>query len=305
MEKAAKKANIRALLCPAIFNNTPESGSLEKTWNHVSSLIKTKGKDNEGLVKFGIGPHAPYTVPEEYLLKILDLASEYALPIHIHLNETKREVDEAKESYGMSPIEYMHHIGLTKAKILGAHCVHTSSKERQIMKDTKMTVLHNPQSNLKMTSGIAPIYQYLDQGIDVVVGTDGNASNNDLGMLEELATTAMLQKYLANDAEVLNNAEVLSLGTVNGLRALGIASTGISDNSVADLTLLSLDRSHSWPQNDPLSNVIYSSASSDVNDLIVNGNFVYSDKEHLVLDKWKIIEKCTDISQRIIHEIGK
>lgn len=304
IEKAAKEANIRALLCPSIFDNTPESGSLEKTWDHVSSLIRTKC-NNKGLVKYGIGPHAPYTVPKEFLLKILDLALEFSLPIHIHLNETKREVDEAKENFGMSPIEYMQHLSITKAKILGAHCVHTSPKEWQIMKEAQITVLHNPQSNLKMTSGIAPVYQYLDQGIDVVVGTDGNASNNDLGMLEELATTAMLQKYLSNDPEVLDNPKVLTLGTVNGLKTMGLDSTGISNNSIADLTVLSLDKSHSWPQNDPLSNVIYSSSSSDVNDLIVNGNFVYCEKKHLTLDKWKIIEKCTEISQRILNEIGK
>jgi len=305
IERAAKEANIRALLCPSIFDNTPESGSLEKTWKHVSSLLKEKCKNNDGLVKYGLGPHAPYTVPKEYLLKVLNLASKYSISIHIHLNETKREVDEAKEKFGMSPIEYVQSIGLTQAKILAAHCVHTSPKEWKIMKDSKITVLHNPQSNLKMTSGIAPIYKYLEQGIDVVVGTDGNASNNDLGMLEELTTTAMLQKYLSNDSEVLNNAEVLTLGTINGLRAMSVNSTGISENSVADLTLLSLDKSHSWPQNDPLSNVIYSSSSSDVSDLIVNGTFVYRNKKHLTLDKWKIIEQCTEISQRILHDIGK
>ncbi|TFG08416.1 amidohydrolase [Candidatus Heimdallarchaeota archaeon] len=305
IEKAAKKANIRALLCPSIFNNTPESGSIEKTWNHVSSLLELKCKNNKGLVKYGIGPHAPYTVPKEYLLKIFNLASKYSIPIHIHLNETKREVDEAKENFGLTPIEYIQNLGLDKAKILAAHCVHTSPKEWKIMKDAEITVLHNPQSNLKMTSGIAPVYKYIEQQIDVVVGTDGNASNNDLGMLEELATTAMLQKYLANNPEVLKNAEVLTLGTINGLKAMGIDSFGISENSPADLTLLSLDRSHSWPQNNPLSNVIYSSSSSDVSDLIVNGTFVYRSKKHLTLDKSQILEKCTEISQRILHDIGK
>jgi 5-methylthioadenosine/S-adenosylhomocysteine deaminase len=213
-------------------------------------------------------------------MKVLDLASKYSLPIHIHLNETKREVDEAKEKFGMSPIEYMKHLGLTEAKILGAHCVHTSQEEWKIMKDADITVLHNPQSNLKMTSGIAPVYQYLEQGIEVVVGTDGNASNNDLGMLEELTTTAMLQKYLASDPRVLNNSTVLSLGSISGLRVMDVDSTGISNDSVADVTLLSLDKSHSWPQNDPISNVVYSSSSSDVSDLIVNGDFVYQDKNH-------------------------
>ncbi len=305
IEKAAKEAKIRALICPSVFDNTPESGSLENTWIHVSNLLESKGKQNEGLVKFGVGPHAPYTVPKEYLSKISDLASKYSLPIHIHLNETKREVDEAIQNFGMSPIEYMKHLEITKEKILGAHCVHTSPKEWQIMKESNITVLHNPQSNLKMTSGIAPVFQYLEQGIDVVVGTDGNASNNDLGMLEELTTTAMLQKYLANDPSVLDNAVVLTLGSIQGMKAMGIDSEGISTNSPADLTLLSLQRSHSWPQNKPLSNVIYSSSSSDVTDLIVNGEFVFKDGEHLTLDKWHILEKCAAISNRILTDMEK
>ena len=305
IEKAVKNANIRALLCPSIFDNTPESGSLEKTWIYVSNLLQSKNHYNESLVKYGIGPHAPYTVPEEYLLKIRDLAAKLFLPIHIHLNETKKEVDEAIQNFGKSPIQYIHHLGLTKEKILGAHCVHTSPKEWQIMKEQNITVLHNPQSNLKMTSGIAPVYKYLELGINVVVGTDGNASNNDLGMLEELATTAMLQKYLANDPSVMDNASTLTLGSIQGLKAMNIESQGISLNSIADLTLISLEKSHSWPQNNILSNVIYSSSSSDVTDLIINGKFIYQNKEHITLDKWSIIEKCSKISQRILTDITK
>ena len=305
IEKAAQEAKIRALLCPSLFDNTPESGSLENTWNHVSNLLHAKSSSKGGLVKFGIGPHAPYSVPEEYLYKVLDIASKHSLPIHIHLNETKKEVDEAKNNFKMSPIEYIHKLGLTREKVLGAHCVHTSEEDQRIMRITDFTVLHNPQSNLKMTSGIAPVHQYLEMGIDVAVGTDGNASNNDLGMLEELTTTAMLQKYLTNDPKVLNNSQALMLGTVNGMKALGVKSSGISDNSVADITLLSFDKSHSWPQNEPLSNVIYSSSSSDVSDLIVNGEFVYENRKHLTLDKEHILEKCSSISERILTEMAK
>jgi 5-methylthioadenosine/S-adenosylhomocysteine deaminase len=305
IEKAVKESGIRALLCPSVFDNTPESGSLDKTWKHVRNLVSSKTSDKKTLVNYGIGPHAPYTVPKDYLLDIKDLASKYSLPIHIHLNETKKEVEEAETNLGDTPIEYIHKIGLTEEKILGAHCVHTTDKEREIMQQTNITVLHNPQSNLKMTSGIAPVYQYLDLGINVAVGTDGNASNNDLGMIEELTTTAMLQKYLANDPKIADNAEILKLGTLSGMKAMGIESKGISKNSLADITILSLEKSRWWPQNDPLSNVIYSSSSSDVSDLIVNGRIVYLNKKHQLLDKEKIIEKCSSIAKKILTEMGK
>ena len=304
IEKAVKKSGIRALLCPSVFDNTPESGSLDNTWKHVRNLISSKATNIDSLVNYGIGPHDPYTVPEDYLLKVKDLASQFSIPIHIHLNETIEEVKEAKEKLGNTPIEYVHKVGLTEEKILGAHCVHTTNREREIMSKTNFTVLHNPQSNLKMTSGIAPIYQYLDLGIDVTVGTDGNASNNDLGMIEELTTTAMLQKYLANDPKVMKNAEVLKLGMINGMKTLGIETEGISEKSIADITILSLEKSHWWPQNDPLSNLIYSSSSSDVTDMIVNGRFVYLNRVHQLLDKEKIIEKCSSIAHKILTEMG-
>ena len=123
-------------------------------------------------------------------------------------------------------------------------------------------------------------------------------------MIEELTTTAMLQKYLANDPKVMKNAEVLKLGTINGMKTLGIETEGISEKSIADITILSLEKSHWWPQNDPLSNLIYSSSSSDVTDMIVNGRFVYLNRVHQLLDKEKIIEKCSSIAHKILTEMG-
>lgn len=305
IEKATKEAKIRALICPSVFDNTPESGSIENTWKHVSNLLNNKIPDEKKLVNFGIGPHAPYTVPEEFMNKIKELSLKNSLAIHIHLNETTREVKEALENFGMSPIEYAHKLGLTQCKILAAHCVDTSPNDWNIMKNSDFTVLHNAQSNLKMSSGVAPIYKYLDMGINVAVGTDGNASNNDLGMIEEISTAAMLQKYKSNNPKVLENSTAIKLGTINGMKALGVNSTGISKNSIADLTILSLEKSHSWPQNNVISNVVYSSSSSDVTDLIVNGNIVYKNREHLTLNKEQILEKCSKISERIITEMAK
>lgn len=305
IEKAANEANIRALLCPSVFDNTPESGSLENTWKHVSNLVKRKTSKEKGLVKYGVGPHAPYTVPEEYLLEIADVAAQLDIPVHIHLNETKQEINEANKQFKMSPIQYIHSLGLTDLKILGAHCVHTNEEDMNIMKSSDFTVLHNPQSNLKMANGIAPIYKYLNLGINVAIGTDGNASNNDLGMLEEISTAAILQKYLADNPKVMYNSQILSIGTISGMKALGVPSSGISKGSVADITLLSYEKSHSWPQNDPLSNVIYSSSSSDVSDLFVNGNLVYENRKHKTLNKIKIIEKCSKISEKILTAMRK
>ena len=124
-------------------------------------------------------------------------------------------------------------------------------------------------------------------------------------MIEELSTAAMLQKHLSQNPKVLDNSQALRLGTINGMKALGVQSQGITEKSKADLTILSLEKSHSWPQNNIVSNIIYSSSSSDVSDLIINGKLVYFNKEHQTLNKEKIIEKCSTISERIITEMGK
>ncbi len=305
IENAVEEAGIRALICPSVFDNTPESGDLDKTWKSVQKFLLSKRNSKNGLIKYGIGPHAPYSVPKEYLLDIIDFASRHSLPVHIHLSETLHEVKESLIKYDLSPIEYIHKIGLTDLKILGAHCVHTNEKDCKIMQTTDFTVLHNPQSNLKMASGIAPIHKYAKTGIKIALGTDGSASNNDLGILEEMNIAAVLQKYLANDPTVMNNAYTLSLGTISGMRTLGVNTVGLSEGSPADITILSLENSHSWPQNNPLSNIIYSSSSSDTSDLIVNGKFVYFNKKHQTLDKHKILDKCSSISQSILSEMGK
>ncbi|MHA1302417.1 MAG: amidohydrolase [Candidatus Heimdallarchaeaceae archaeon] len=310
IEKAVKEAKIRSLLCPSLFDNTPESGSLESTWKHISKFLQSRNtKKNQNsescLIRFGIGPHAPYTVPEEYLLKVSDLAEKYCLPIHIHLNETKKEVYDFISKFGVSPFEYLEQLGLLKYKTLGAHCVHTSEHDREIMKKYNVTVLHNPQSNLKLASGVAPVHNYLKRGIEVAIGTDGNASNNNLDMLEELRTAALLQKYKADDPTVITNAQALFMGSISGSRALGVENPGLLRGSPADITILSLDASHAWPQNDPLSNVVYSSSSQDTNDLIVNGRFVYKNKEHQTLDKIRIVETSAKIAERILTDMGK
>lgn len=304
IKEAAQQAKIRALLCPSVFDNTPEYGSLENTWKEVKkNLISELSKKEEHLVRWGIGPHAPYTVPKDYLLEIKDFAVEYNIPIHIHLSETDIEVINAKKEFGATPIEYIDRIGLTEAKILGAHCVHTTKRDIEIMKNNDFVVLHNPQSNLKLASGIAPIVSYLKNNIQVALGTDGNASNNDLGILEEMNTLALLQKYKTNDPSALQNEQALKIATVNGMKAMGIEYSGISRNSTADLTILSLESSHSWPQINPISNIVYSSSSKDVTDVLVNGYLVYENKKHKTLNKEEIIKKCEKISEKIISEI--
>jgi len=308
IEKVVKESKLRALLCPSLFDGTPETGSIEDTWNHIKKFLHSRNniiKEKDSLLKYGIGPHAPYTVPKEYLLKVSEIAEKYNIPIHIHISETEKEVSDFRKQHQLTPLEYLENLSLLKNKILAAHCVYPSGRDYEIMKKYKVTVLHNPQSNLKLSSGIAPVFKYIEKNIDVVVGTDGNASNNNLDVLEEVRTAALLQKFLAKDPTVLQNYTALKIGTTAGSKIFGLEKAGIIENAIADITLFSLSGAHSWPQNDIISNVLYSASSGDVNDLIVNGNFLYLNREHQTLNKERIIEKSTKIAERILCEIRK
>lgn len=232
-------------------------------------------------------------------MEIKEFAIENELPIHIHLCETQTEVLNAKKQFGMTPIEYINSLGITEAKILGAHCIHTTKREQKIMSRKKFVVLHNPQSNLKLASGIAPIVEYIKNNIKVAIGTDGNASNNDLGIIEEMTTMSLLQKYKTNDPSVLPNSETIKIASINGMGALGEKYAGIDKNSLASLTILTLENSHSWPQINPISNIVFSSSSLDANDVIVKGEVIYENKKHKTLNKKEIVRRCEKITQKI------
>ncbi len=310
IEKAVNKGKMRALLCPSVFDNTPEFGSIDNTWKNVRRFLNSRlsaSSDNsrQSLVSYGVGPHAPYSVPEEYLLDISEFARSHRLPVHIHINETSSEVKEFINKYNLRPIEYLNKIGFLENKILAAHGVHVSDEEKRILKKYNVTILHNPQSNLKLSSGIAPLDNFLKMGINVAIGTDGCGSNNNLDMLEEIRYAALLQKFLTGDPRVIPNNQALFLGTIAGARAMGIKNYGIAKGSVADITVLSLDAAHNWPVHNSLSNIVYSMSSNDVSDVIVNGIFLLKNKKHQTINKEIVINEVNKIVNRILSKIGK
>lgn len=294
--RSVVKSGIKALLCPSVFENCPEGKTIEKQFAIAKNFVEEwQGKHER--VSVGIGPHAPYTVSDDYLASIAEFACRKNIHVHIHLSETEWENKESIKRFGETPAERLHRIGILNEKTLLAHCVHLTQKDVELIANSKATILHCPQSNLKLSSGIAKI-ENLRKSINVLIGTDGNASNNNLDVLEELRTACMLQKYLFGPEAMPLACAFKMVSSNAGL--LGCSYRGeIEVGMPADIAVVPLQKPHLQPVHDILSNVIYSANGTDVRDLIVDGKIVMKDYRILTFDEEKVIEKAKSIGECI------
>jgi 5-methylthioadenosine/S-adenosylhomocysteine deaminase len=236
----------------------------------------------DGRINVSLGPHAPYTCAPEFLALVSDLAGELGAKVHIHLAETLDEISQIRERYGKTPIEYARDAGLFKYKVIGAHCVHLTEGDMEIMKEYGVSAVHNPQSNMKLASGIAPVQRMQALGINVALGTDSSCSNNNLDMISEMKSAALLQKVGLMDAEALPAVKAIEMATKNGAKALSIDdSVGMLKAGMkADLILVDMNKPHLYPQHDLISNTVYAACGGDVAYTIVDGK-VLLDKGNL------------------------
>ncbi len=217
--------------------------------------------------------HSTYTASEKMLDTVREFKEEYGISFATHASENQAEVDSVRERYGKSPIAVLHEHGLLDEYTVLAHCVKVDQEELDLLSETGTNVAHCPESNLKLGSGIAPVAGMLERGINVCLGTDGAASNNDLNILGELRTAALLQKGVNHDPEALNTMQALEMVTINGARAYHLdAEIGsLEAGKKADLVLIDLDQPHLTPNHDPAANLIYAAAKTDVDTVIING----------------------------------
>jgi 5-methylthioadenosine/S-adenosylhomocysteine deaminase len=258
------------------------------------------------LIVPSIAPHAPYTSTQEILQASAQLAVEFDVPLHTHLSETALEVENSRNEHGMPVIPYVKKQNLFDAKVLAAHCVHVDDGEILTLFHHGAGVAHNPSSNLKLASGIAPVIKMLDAGLNVGIGTDGAASNNDLDMFEEMRLAAFVAKSSTGDPTALPARKVLEMATRLGAEALHIGdSTGsIEPGKHADLIVVNLDTLHSSPrfrrdENGIYAQIVYAAHSSDVCDVMVNGRWIMRERELLTLDPEELIYQTESYSKRI------
>ncbi len=253
-----------------------------------------------------IGPHAAYTCTEEILRATAELALKYDVPLQIHIAETALEEENSRNEYGMPVVPYLKKLQLFDAKVLAAHCVHLDEGEISTLQHYHTGVAHNPSSNLKLASGFAPVMKMLETGLDVGIGTDGPASNNDLDMFEEIRLAALLAKNVSEDPTALPARTALSMATRLGANALHIGDlTGsLEPGKRADLILVDLSGLHASPRfrRDPsglYAQLVYTAKSSDVQDVMVNGRWLMRDRQITCLDEKELLRQADDYARKI------
>ncbi|MCK4260700.1 MAG: amidohydrolase [Halanaerobiales bacterium] len=258
----------------------------------------------DGRIHTMLGPHAPYTCPPDYLKRILKIADELNVPLHIHLCETETEIKTIKDQYGKTPIQLMAEVGLFEYPVLAAHCVHLTDEDFAIMKQAKaLGIAHNPQSNMKLASGIAPIQRMMNEGLIVGIGTDGASSNNNLDLLEEMSTAALLQKVGTMDSTALPAYECLRMGTIYGAQVIGQNDElgTLEVGKKADLVIFDFKKPHLTPRHNIIAHTVYSAQSSDIETVIVNGKILMENREMKTIDEEKIIFEAERAAQELVN----
>jgi 5-methylthioadenosine/S-adenosylhomocysteine deaminase len=253
------------------------------------------------LISTAFAPHAPYTVEDEDLVKVRRLADELEVPVHTHVHETADEVLGSVVDSGERPLDRLERLGLVSPMLMAVHMTQLEDGEIARLAAAGASVVHCPESNLKLASGFCPVAKLLAAGVNVCLGTDGAASNNDLDMLGEMRTAALLAKGVAGRADAVNAAQVLAMATINGARALGIAETtgSIEPGKWADLCCVDLERPATWPVYDPVAQLVYATGRDQVTDVWVAGRRMVSDGRLLRLDESAIIARAGAWRERI------
>jgi 5-methylthioadenosine/S-adenosylhomocysteine deaminase len=249
----------------------------------------------EALISFCLAPHAPYTVNDRSFVKVLTLAEQIELPIHLHLHETAQEINDSLRDFGMRPIERLRRLGLLSPGLIGVHAVHLNAEEIKLLAEYGCSIAHCPSSNLKLASGIAPITELLDHGVNIGLGTDGAASNNRLDQFQEMRLAALLAKGQSGRANAVNAHQALRMATLSGAQALGLDATigSIVPGKAADLCAVSLDDIELAPCYDPVSHLVYSAGREHVSDVWVGGRIRVQDRQLLENNEIELIKLAT------------
>jgi 5-methylthioadenosine/S-adenosylhomocysteine deaminase len=270
-----------------------------------ASLLAQARSTLEGMEDFEfvhpvIQAHSVYTTSPEMMREVMKLKHEFGIPFTTHASETQTEVQTAVEKFGRTPIELLRSYELLDEKSILAHCVHVRDDEIEILKQSKSHVVHCPESNLKLGSGIAPIAEMLAAGINVCVGTDGAASNNDLDMLGELRTAALLQKGARRDPESLTTLEVMKMATINAARAYGLDHSigSLEPGKQADIVLLDFEKPHLTPVHDIYANLIYAANKADIETVVIGGKIHLENGELTMIDEEKVLEDARIVSAK-------
>jgi 5-methylthioadenosine/S-adenosylhomocysteine deaminase len=303
--EAAAAAGLRAVCGQTVMKfPTPDANFYEESMAATREFIeKWKG---HSLIVPAVSPHAPYSCTEEILKATAALAAEFDVPLHTHIAETLFETENARKDWGMPVVPYVKKQNLFDAKVLAAHCVHLDTGEINTLSHHHAGVSHNPSSNMKLASGAAPVAEMLRAGLNVGIGTDGPASNNDLDMFEEIRLAAFLSKLRENDPTSLPAQTALLMATRLGAQAMHIGHlTGsLESGKRADLILVDIETVHASPHfsrdpNSTYAQIVYAAKSTDVSDVMVNGKWLMRNHELATLNEAALLEQAADLAKKV------
>lgn len=297
--RAARDTGIRAVLCPSFVDGVRMT-EFERDLTETLAVAATCDR-----LSVMVAPHAAYSCSDENLRRAVGLAREHGLGLTIHLSETLDEQRIIRERCGRTPTEYLSDEGIFDVPAIAAHCVHVTGGDMEILRSHGVTVAHNPQSNMKLASGAAPVAEMVAKGLNVSLGTDGASSNNNLDMWDEMRSASLLGKLTAGDPAVLPAYEVLKMATVNGARATGMeGSLGvIAESALADIILLDIEKPHWYPHNDLVGALVYSAGASDVDTVFVDGRMVVEGGRVVGLDTRRLMHAASKTADRIKNSL--
>jgi 5-methylthioadenosine/S-adenosylhomocysteine deaminase len=299
--RATKAAGLRGVLGQTIIQfpvadaRTPDEG-LARTEAFIKEF------EHDPLIVPAVAPHAPYTNDAKTLQAARALATKYGVPLITHIAETSTEVKNSEAAHGgMSPVAYLDSIGFFGPRTLGAHLVWVSPADIAILKNRQVAVSHNPESNMKLASGVAPVPAYLAAGITVGLGTDGAASNNDLDMFEAMREAAFLHKVQTGDPRVIPAATALEMATIDGAKALGLDKQigSLETGKRADVIVVSMNSARQTPLYDPISHLVYATHGDDVRTVIVNGRVLMRDRKLLTLNEPTVLAEARKMAELV------
>ena len=305
--RVTKAAGMRGVLGQTIIQfPVPDAKTPQEGLARTEAFIREFANDD--LIVPAVAPHSAYTLGAKDLLVSRALATKYAVPVLIHVAETEVELGTSRKTHaGMTPVAYLQSIGFWGPRTVANHGVWVDAADMKILRSHQVSVSHNPESNMKLASGIAPVPEYLAAGITVGLGTDGAASNNDLDMFEAMRVAALLHKVKTGDPRVIPAATALAMATIEGARALGLEKQigSLEAGKRADLAVVSMASARQTPIYDPVSHLVYASTGNDVRTVIVNGRVLMRDRKMLTLDEPAVLAEARKIADAVRAAVGK
>ncbi len=287
--KAVKESGMRAVLSQGLIEENDGQQGLKEATDFAQNWQNRA----EGRVSTMLAPHAPYTCSKDYFYDIIDLSIQHDLPINIHIAETEYELNLIQENQGATPVRYLESLGLFNRPVIAAHCVYVNDDDLVILKENNVGIAHNPLSNMKLASGVAPVYKMLKKGLQVGLGTDGAASNNNLDLVEEAKMASFLQKVTEKNPAILSIADLLDMLTVNGAAILHLPEIGcLQKDLLADIILVNCTKKvFCFPHHSRISNFIYAGNGSLVDTVIINGKLIMQDRKIITVNEEEVFSQ--------------